>query len=136
MDEQPLSRVTDAKFAGRDAANNLAAERTRLAYERTIMAWLRTSASLISFGFTIQKFFEIEAKNPGQYDSLLGPSNFGRLMILIGLVILILATAEHRRDMRALRAQYPFIRRSTATVFSAVVAFLGVVAMISAMMRS
>jgi putative membrane protein len=31
---------------------------TRLAYEeRTLMAWVRTATSLISFGFTIFNFF-------------------------------------------------------------------------------
>ena len=37
--------------------NQLALDRTRLAYERTLMAWVRTATSLISFGFTIYKFF-------------------------------------------------------------------------------
>ena len=40
------------------AATRLAVDRTRLAYERTLMAWTRTATSLISFGFTIYKFFE------------------------------------------------------------------------------
>jgi putative membrane protein len=38
-------------------ATKLAVERTRLAYERTLMAWVRTATSLISFGFTLFKFF-------------------------------------------------------------------------------
>ena len=38
-------------------SNQLALDRTRLAYERTLMAWVRTATSLISFGFTIYKFF-------------------------------------------------------------------------------
>jgi putative membrane protein len=37
---------------------DLAFERTVLAYERTLMAWIRTAISLISFGFTIYKFFQ------------------------------------------------------------------------------
>ena len=32
--------------------------RTRLSVERTMMSWLRTSVSLIGFGFTIVQFFE------------------------------------------------------------------------------
>jgi putative membrane protein len=32
--------------------------RTRLSLERTMMAWLRTAASLIGFGFAIVQFFE------------------------------------------------------------------------------
>ena len=44
-----------------DVATRLAADRTWLADERTLMAWIRTATSLISFGFTIYKFFEFEA---------------------------------------------------------------------------
>ena len=44
-----------------DAGTRLAVERTRLAHERTLMAWVRTATSLISFGFTIYKFFEFES---------------------------------------------------------------------------
>jgi len=32
--------------------------RTRLSVERTLMSWVRTSVSLIGFGFTIVQFFE------------------------------------------------------------------------------
>jgi hypothetical protein len=45
---------------------------------------------------------------------------------------LVIATVEHRVDMKALRADYPFMRRSKATVFAAVIAILGVLALISA----
>jgi putative membrane protein len=127
-----MTDPSDSKFVGSEAATNLAAERTRLAYERTLMAWLRTSTSLISFGFTIQKFFQVEAHGTERFDGPLGPGNIGRLMILIGIVILALATVEHRVDMKALRRDYPFIRRSKATVFAAVIAVLGIFAMISA----
>jgi putative membrane protein len=32
--------------------------RTRMSVERTLMAWVRTSTSLVGFGFTIVQFFE------------------------------------------------------------------------------
>ena len=41
-----------------DDRTALALDRTRLAHERTLMAWARTATSLISFGFTIYKFFQ------------------------------------------------------------------------------
>ena len=47
-----------ASTAALPDATRLAVERTRLAYERTLMAWTRTATSLISFGFTIYKFFQ------------------------------------------------------------------------------
>jgi Domain of unknown function (DUF202) len=39
-------------------ATRLAVDRTRLAADRTLLAWIRTATSLISFGFTIYKFFQ------------------------------------------------------------------------------
>ncbi len=41
-------------------ATRLAVDRTRLAFERTMMAWVRTATSLITFGFTVYKFFQLE----------------------------------------------------------------------------
>ena len=56
-----------------DTATELAFDRTRAAYERTMMAWIRTATSLITFGFTIYKFFQIEAPDRGQQNRLIGP---------------------------------------------------------------
>jgi putative membrane protein len=128
----------EMKSTEADASTKLAVERTRLAYERTMMAWLRTSTSLITFGFTIQKIFQIENKGDSQYEGLLGPGNLGRLMILAGLVILVLATLEHRRDITALKRDYPYVvfPRSLARVVAAVIAVLGILAMISVFVRS
>ena len=71
----------------------LAVERTRLAHERTLMASVRTATSLISFGFTIYKFFEYLRESQGAPTSgAIGPRGFGGLMIGIGIASLILAT--------------------------------------------
>ena len=49
----------DERFQVRVTADShLAWFRTRLALERTMMAWIRTSVALIGFGFTIVQFFE------------------------------------------------------------------------------
>src|SRR5438270_6748001 len=87
----------------------LAIDRTRLAYERTLMAWIRTATSLITFGFSIYKFFQIEAA--GKQDRLVSATEFSELMIIFGLISLVIATLEHRRDLNALRAEYPEIPR-------------------------
>ncbi|MGH7988435.1 MAG: DUF202 domain-containing protein [Candidatus Binataceae bacterium] len=43
-----------------DSSTELAVARTRASYERTMMSWIRTATSLITFGFSIYKFFQIE----------------------------------------------------------------------------
>ena len=115
-----------------DAGTRLAVDRTRLAYERTMMAWVRTSASLISFGFTIHKFFQFRVEQGAvPPSSLLGPGRFGGLMISIGLVALVLATIDHRRSMQMLRASYGPMPYSTAATIGAIMAGLGVVALVA-----
>ncbi len=47
------------------ATDQFAWLRTRLAVERTIMAWLRTAFSLIGFGFAIVQIFERMQQMPG-----------------------------------------------------------------------
>ena len=106
-----------------DTGTRLAVDRTRLAYERTLMAWVRTATSLISFGFTIYKFFEFEmSKQPLRANPILGPRGFGLIMITIGLFSLALATVDHRRNMRAMQAEFGIVSHST----SALVATLGI----------
>ena len=42
--------------------DHLAIDRTRLAAERSLMAWIRTALSMIAFGFTIYKFLQALAR--------------------------------------------------------------------------
>src|SRR5262245_43026286 len=94
--------TTDASVS-----TKLAIDRTRLAHERTLMAWVRTATSLISFGFTIYKFFQFlrEGQAPAA-EGMLGLRGFATLMIAIGLTALLLATVQHRRDRRALQEEF------------------------------
>ena len=118
-------------------ATQLAAERTRLAYERTLMAWIRTATSLISFGFTIYKFFQFmhEEGKVASPDRLLGSRGFALLMILIGLVALLLATVQHRQDMKRLRAQYHEAPYSLAIVIAILIAGLGLLGLLAVIFR-
>jgi len=119
-----------------DVATRLAVDRTRLSYERTLMAWIRTATSLITFGFSIYKFFQIElAGGPSSGNRLIGPREFALLMISIGLLSLLMATFQNRRDLRALKAQYPDIPRSLARVVAALIAILGLLALIAVLFR-
>jgi len=116
-------------------ATKLALDRTRLAYERTLMAWVRTATSLISFGFTIFKFFQyLREDRPQLSDGVIGPRGFALLMISIGLTALALATFEHRRHMNALRMSYGPMPISLAAVVAALIAVLGVFGLGSVLM--
>jgi putative membrane protein len=124
--------VSDGPPALADATK-LALDRTRLAYDRTLLAWVRTATSLISFGFTIYKFFQYlrEAKAP-PHSGLVGPRGFAMVMILTGIIGLMLATVDHRRHMLALRAEYGHanVPYSMSAVLGGLIALLGVFGLI------
>jgi putative membrane protein len=114
----------------------MALDRTRLAHERTLMAWVRTATSLISFGFTIYKFFQYLAENKKMVEGgLLGPRGFALMMIGIGLTALMFATIEHRRNLRELRADYGPVPFSLATLVGGLVAILGVLGLLTVMLH-
>jgi len=121
-----------------DANLLLSVDRTRLSYERTLMSWIRTATSLITFGFSIYKFFQIEAERAAVASTrLLGPRGFAIMMIVIGLTSLLMATSEHRRELRALKIDYPNakIRASIARFIAGLISILGVTAFVAAVFR-
>jgi putative membrane protein len=93
-----------------------------------MMAWVRTAISLISFGFTIYKFFQLEINKGQPGDHLIGPREFAMLMIGIGLLSLVMATIQHRQDRNLLRTMDPEIPRSMAAILAGLIALLGIVA--------
>jgi putative membrane protein len=124
-----------------DVSSRLSLDRTRLSYERTMLSWVRTATALISFGFSIQQFFRIARAGVAESNRLIGPHEFGLLMIIVGLLALLLATLEHRSAIQALKVQYPVteqypdIPRSRARVLAALIALLGLLALASMMFR-
>ena len=61
-----------------DTSTKLAYERTRLAYERTMQAWIRTATSLITFGFSVYKFFQLERPTGSRKPRLSARANSAR----------------------------------------------------------
>ena len=116
-------------------ATSLAFERTWLAWERTQMAWIRTALALISFGFTIAKFFEFLQEKQGTAGPKLGAQTVGTIMIAMGILALAISTVQHKRAERDLRAQCPQLPKSLAWVTALMLACLGVLALIGAIVR-
>jgi putative membrane protein len=116
-------------------SNEMAVDRTWLAHERTLMAWVRTATSMISFGFTIYKFFEFEQnKVTSARAGLLTPRDFALIMISIGLVSLLGATIGHRRAIRSLSVQLQG-RRSLAELVAFLIAIFGILLLLATFFR-
>jgi putative membrane protein len=116
-------------------SNEMALDRTWLAHERTLMAWVRTAVSMISFGFTIYKFFQFEVqKDAAIRRGLLTPRDFALIMVGIGLVSLLAATVAHRKQVSTLR---PLLagRHSLAEIIAYFVSVFGLLVFFSAVFR-
>lgn len=116
-------------------SNQMALDRTWLAHERTLMAWIRTSTSMISFGFTIYKFFQFEVvKDAPIRHGLLTPRDFALIMVSIGLAALLAATVLHRREVRGLRPLSGG-KHSLTEVIAYLVSGFGILVLISTLLH-
>jgi putative membrane protein len=96
---------------------------------------VRTATSLITFGFSIYKFFQLDLKRGEAFTGLIGPREFGFIMIVIGLVSLLAGTVQHVTSMRLLRAQCPDIPRSVAALLAALISIVGILALLAVVFR-
>jgi putative membrane protein len=116
----------------------LALDRTKLAAERTLMAWLRTALSMISFGFTIYKFLQVlqeqSAVLPVRPDA---PRNLALVLIGLGTGALVAACFQHVKYIRRLSTtSTPYTPWDLTFVVSCFVTLLGLAAFASIALRA
>jgi putative membrane protein len=106
----------------------LAIDRTRLAAERSLMAWVRTSLSMITFGFTIYKFLQfIRQQSTVPLPRPHAPRNLALALIGIGTLALIIAGIQHWKYVRKLSAVQPQKPWDLALIVACLLALLGLV---------
>jgi len=99
---EPVDRPSGAEAPG----IAMARFQTGMALERTMLAWVSTTLSMVSFGFGIVAFFRsLRVANPGEETRRLHVAaiGFGLGLIVLGLVAMAFAGASHRRSLRRLR---------------------------------
>ena len=99
---------------------NLGAMRTMMAADRTLMAWIRTSLAMLSFGYTIFKILQ-ELQDAGKLlpeDST--PRNAGVVLSVAGTAALIMGIVEYRGTLMLLR-QYITSRRVRPALIMAII---------------
>lgn len=102
-----------------------------------MLSWVRTTLSLITFGFTISQIFHyLEGQQQGAELSA-GPRRLGMSLICVGILVLILAVVEHVLRVRKIRNQgLPTDAGSFLPLGSAVgLIAIGVVALVSVFMK-
>jgi putative membrane protein len=90
----------------KDVSNELARERSRQASDRTLMAWIRTSLSLIGFGFAVANFRAVLV-NSGLVsqprEQITVALAFGLSFIGLGVLGLVAATFQHWNILQHLK---------------------------------
>jgi putative membrane protein len=122
-----------AQNIARNVTNELAKERNWEAAERTLLAWLRTCLSFISFGFGIYKVVQTIAGEGSRqhYATFIVALSF----IMLGSFAMLAATVQHVRTIRLLNDQpNPYMPKrplgvsvSIALILIGLFAFLAVV---------
>ncbi|NJL41804.1 MAG: DUF202 domain-containing protein [Cyanobacteria bacterium RM1_2_2] len=112
--------------------NEFAKERNRAAAERTLLAWIRTSLSLISFGFGLDRI--VSAFNTAlreRIDPLNLSHAMGLVCIAVGTLALISAVFGYRQEIRRIHrgTLTNSARLSLSFVVSIVVVLVGWVAL-------
>jgi len=104
-----------------------------MAADRTLMAWVRTAVSLISFGFTMFKFLEgIRMENKFiRHGWLSTPRGIGLTLISLGMVCLLMAVLEYRFHMRRIGLDTRAYLWSLPVLFAMTFWIVGAVALLS-----
>jgi putative membrane protein len=134
----PFQTMTEPSGgSGLSTSDKLGVERTRLSHDRTLMANVRTSTALISFGFTIYKFFAgmEEHGQVAESHRLLGSRNFAFLMMVIGVVFLALSSVAYIQQMKQLRERYGVPADKLPLTLAAVISILGIFGLLSIILR-
>lgn len=106
--------------------------RVRLAGERTLLAWIRTGLAMMGFGFVVARFGLFLREVAGVTHATPPPSTglslwIGTALVLLGVVVNILASAQHFRFLERLNRGEPYRAPgwSLEIIVSLVLAVLG-----------
>jgi len=119
------------------SSEELALDRTRMASERTLMAWVRTSLSMISFGFTVFKFIQvIEENNMSKFIKDHTARNFGLFLIGIGTFALVIAIIQHYKYLKVLGLGLHGKFWDLSFVVACLIGLLGIVMFVSIVLNA
>ena len=84
-------------------SDKLAVQRTIQSEGRSLLAWVRTSLSLIGFGFTLFKFLQyLYQEGARELMRPQTPRNIGMFLIITGTIPLLLAIIQYVRKIKQL----------------------------------
>ena len=119
--------VVIRRFKEKDRTNDgLALHRTQMAADRTLLAWVRTGMSFISFGFTLYKILDAAGTVVPSAGSLLKVKPLGLLLLFMGTVPLAVGMIEYYKTSLDLGGTKREALQSAPFVLGASILLLGV----------
>jgi uncharacterized membrane protein YidH (DUF202 family) len=123
-----------------DSNTELAKRRTYDASERTLMAWIRTTLSMITFGFGVDKITEaiLRTQLKTSQNLIIDVRIFGLSLVVLGVFGLVIALIEHSREIKKIkqpgyqyRTYFPF-----TLVIGWAIAVVGLFALVTILFRN
>lgn len=108
--------------------------RTIMAADRTLMAWVRTSLSMLSFGFTIYKFLQSVAPKTGAHPN--SPQQVGLSLVGMGVAAIVLGTISYWATLKDLQKTEHFRIGRPVLVMALLMSIAGVSMFVSIATRS
>ena len=140
--EERRTHVIDENEVKANLTNELAKERNRAAYDRTLMAWIRTAISLIGFGFAIAKSYEYiqmdEMEKTGRFiDQIHAPLWFGMSFIVLGMLCILGGVIQYVKVVKQLQSgQFTYGEpRPLAKIVALILLIIGIFALITLFQR-
>lgn len=126
-DGHAFATPAETKKTSSDAPPNLALMNTLMAADRTLMAWTRTSLSLLSFGFTIYKILEGFQDAEGKFVVRSGvPRNAGLFLTGMGTLAMVMGTIEYWQTLRTLHQPRVFQKPRAPLIMAFIMSLMGV----------
>ncbi len=142
MNKFPIEPELSKQLSTNELASDrteLAKYRSRAAADRTLMAWIRTSLSLIGFGFgiptiigTIEKTQVGHNLNPIRFSIIVGLAFIGT-----GMFGMALGLKEHRRLLQQIqRDRYTYEESHSAEIIGVALLVIGLISFVGVLIRS
>lgn len=104
--------------------------RTIMAADRTLMAWIRTSLSMLSFGFTIYKFLQA-IDTAGKMEHPNSPQMVGLVLTGLGVAAIVLGTISYWVTLRDLQRIEEFRIGRPVLVMALIMSIAGIASFVS-----